>query len=80
MLAAMDKNVYKTVFKKWRAGLERECWQQQNLFQPVFMKESARSNERNLISVCFHKMESGVGEEVLAATKLISTCFHEGEC
>ena len=59
--------------KKWRAGLERECWQQHKRFQPFFFGgsvgsgRSARSDGKKLISVCFHKMESGVGEGVLAA-------------
>ena len=36
--------------------------------------------EKKLISVCFHKMESGVGEGVLAAIKLISIFILWREC
>ena len=41
MLGAMEKNGYQTVFTKWRAGLERECWQKQNYNQPGYMRGSA---------------------------------------
>ena len=36
--------------------------------------------EKKLISVSFHKMESGVGEGVLAATKTLLTFFLWREC
>ena len=36
--------------------------------------------EKKLISVCFHKMESGVGEGVLAANKTTLTFFLWREC